>query len=188
MKAARLHGYHERLRLDSIDEPTVTGPLDVVVRIGGAGLCRTDLHIIEGQWAEKSGVTLPYTLGHENAGWVHEVGSAVSNVEVGDAVIVHPLITCGLCRACRAGDDMHCETGAFPGIDTDGGFAELLKTNARAVVKLDPAIAAPGRRRPRRRRADRLPRGQEGGRHRSSRGRAPSSSAPAVWGTSASSA
>src|SRR5215208_4681013 len=127
--------------LDSIDEPTVDGPLDVVVRIGGAGLCRTDLHIIEGQWAEKSGVTLPYTLGHENAGWVHEVGSAVSNVEVGDAVIVHPLITCGLCRTCRAGDDMHCETGAFPGIDTDGGFAELLKTNARAVVKLDPAIA-----------------------------------------------
>jgi NAD+-dependent secondary alcohol dehydrogenase Adh1 len=140
LKAARLHDYHERLKLDSIDEPTVTGPLDVVVRIGGAGLCRTDLHIIEGQWAQKSGVTLPYTLGHENAGWVHEVGSAVSNVEVGDAVIVHPLITCGLCRACRAGDDMHCETGAFPGIDTDGGFAELLKTNARAVVKLDPAI------------------------------------------------
>jgi NAD+-dependent secondary alcohol dehydrogenase Adh1 len=140
LKAARLHDYHERLKLDSIDEPAVTGPLDVVVRIGGAGLCRTDLHIIEGQWAQKSGVTLPYTLGHENAGWVHEVGSAVSNVEVGDAVIVHPLITCGLCRACRAGDDMHCETGAFPGIDTDGGFAELLKTNARAVVKLDPAI------------------------------------------------
>jgi NAD+-dependent secondary alcohol dehydrogenase Adh1 len=126
LKAARLHSYHERLMLDSIEEPTATGPLDVVVRIGGAGLCRTDLHIIEGQWAEKSGVTLPYTLGHENAGWVHEVGSAVSNVEVGDAVIVHPLITCGLCRACRAGDDMHCETGAFPGIDTDGGFAELL--------------------------------------------------------------
>jgi NAD+-dependent secondary alcohol dehydrogenase Adh1 len=140
LKAARLHGYHERLMLDSIDEPAVDGPLDVVVRIGGAGLCRTDLHIIEGQWAQKSGVTLPYTLGHENAGWVHEVGSAVSNVEVGDAVIVHPLITCGLCRACRAGDDMHCATGAFPGIDTDGGFAELLKTNARAVVKLDPAI------------------------------------------------
>ena len=140
MKAARLHSYHERLMLDSIEEPTATGPLDVVVRIGGAGLCRTDLHIIEGQWAEKSGVTLPYTLGHENAGWVHEVGSAVSNVEVADAVIVHPLITCGLCRACRAGDDMHCETGAFPGIDTDGGFAELLKTNARAVVKLDPAV------------------------------------------------
>jgi NAD+-dependent secondary alcohol dehydrogenase Adh1 len=140
MRAARLHDYHSRLSLDSIAEPSADGPLDVVVKIGGAGLCRTDLHIVEGQWAEKSGVTLPYTLGHENAGWVHEVGSAVSHVQPGDAVIVHPLITCGPCRACRAGDDMHCSTGAFPGIDTDGGFADLLKTTARAVVKLDEGL------------------------------------------------
>lgn len=140
MKAARLHSYHERLALDSIAEPEISGPLDVIVRIGGAGLCRTDLHIVEGQWAEKSGVELPYTLGHENAGWVHAVGSAVTNVAVGDAVLVHPLITCGLCRACRVGDDMHCERGAFPGIDTDGGFADLLRTNARAVLKLDPSL------------------------------------------------
>ena len=125
MKAARLHSYHERLALDSIAEPEISGPLDVIVRIGGAGLCRTDLHIVEGQWAEKSGVELPYTLGHENAGWVDAVGSAVTNVAVGDAVLVHPLITCGLCRACRVGNDMHCERGAFPGIDTDGGFADL---------------------------------------------------------------
>jgi len=140
MKAARLHAYHERLSLDSIAEPEITDPLDVIVRIGGAGLCRTDLHIIEGQWAEKSGVALPYTLGHENAGWIQEVGSAVTHVQVGDAVIVHPYISCGLCRACRAGDDMHCDRGAFPGIDRDGGFAELLKTTARAVVKLDPGL------------------------------------------------
>jgi NAD+-dependent secondary alcohol dehydrogenase Adh1 len=140
VKAVRIHKFHETPVVDDVPEPKITNPLDVIVKIGGAGVCRTDLHIIEGQWAQKSGVTLPYTLGHENAGWVHEIGSAVGNVEVGDAVIVHPLITCGLCRACRAGDDMHCETGAFPGIDTDGGFAELLKTNARAVVKLDPAI------------------------------------------------
>jgi NAD+-dependent secondary alcohol dehydrogenase Adh1 len=112
----------------------------VIVRIGGAGLCRTDLHIIEGQWKEKSGVELPYTLGHENAGWVQEVGSAVTDVAQGDAVIVHPLITCGLCRACRAGDDMHCEANLFPGISTNGGFAELLKTNARAVVKLPDGV------------------------------------------------
>jgi len=64
--------------------------------------------------AEKSGVTLPYTIGHENAGWVAAVGSAVSNVAEGDKVIVHPLATCGLCRACRSGDDVHCEYGRFP--------------------------------------------------------------------------
>ncbi len=141
MKAVRLHKYNQMPKVQEVPEPKITGPFDVIVRIGGAGLCRTDLHIIEGQWAEKSGVTLPYTLGHENAGWVYEVGSAVSNVAVGDTVIVHPLVTCGLCRACRAGDDMHCTNSAFPGISTDGGMANLLKTTARAVVKLDPSLA-----------------------------------------------
>jgi NAD+-dependent secondary alcohol dehydrogenase Adh1 len=140
MIAARLHKYHEPLAVEQIAEPTITGPHDVIVRVGGAGLCRTDLHIQEGQWAEKSGVELPYTLGHENAGWVQEIGSDVSNVAVGDTVIVHPLVTCGLCRACRAGDDVHCINNLFPGISVDGGFAQLLKTSARSVVKLDPVL------------------------------------------------
>ncbi|HET9124969.1 MAG TPA: NAD(P)-dependent alcohol dehydrogenase [Solirubrobacteraceae bacterium] len=140
MKAARLHGYHEALKLESVAEPEVVGPFDVIVRIGAAGLCRTDLHIQEGQWAEKSQVVLPYTPGHENAGWVHEIGSAVTNVEVGDTVIVHPFISCGLCMPCRMGDDMHCLNGSFPGINRDGGFAELLHTSARSVVKLDPSL------------------------------------------------
>jgi NAD+-dependent secondary alcohol dehydrogenase Adh1 len=140
LKAARLHVYHEPLAMDDVDEPRAVGPLDVVVRIGAAGLCRTDLHIQEGQWAEKSGVTLPYTLGHENAGWIHEVGSGVTNVEVGDTVIVHPFITCGLCGACRRGDDMHCVNGGFPGISRDGGFADFLLTSARSVIRLDPSL------------------------------------------------
>jgi NAD+-dependent secondary alcohol dehydrogenase Adh1 len=141
MRAARLHAYHQPLALDEVEEPRIDGPFDVIVRIGAAGLCRTDLHIQEGQWAEKSGVALPYTPGHENAGWVHEIGSAVSNVAVGDTVIVHPFISCGLCGPCRAGDDMHCLNGSFPGINRDGGFADLLKTSARSVVKLDPSLA-----------------------------------------------
>jgi NAD+-dependent secondary alcohol dehydrogenase Adh1 len=141
VKAVRLLAYNRMPEVQEVDEPKVSGPWDVIVRIGGAGLCRTDLHIIEGQWAEKSGVTLPYTLGHENAGWVQAVGSAVNNVAVGDTVIVHPLITCGFCRACRAGNDMHCSSSAFPGISIDGGMAAFLKTTARAVVKLDPSLA-----------------------------------------------
>jgi NAD+-dependent secondary alcohol dehydrogenase Adh1 len=71
---------------------------------------------------------------------VHEIGSGVSNVEVGDTVIVHPFIACGLCRACRRGDDMHWVNGSFPGINRDGGFAELLHTSARSVVKLGPGL------------------------------------------------
>jgi NAD+-dependent secondary alcohol dehydrogenase Adh1 len=140
MKAARLHEYHQPLKLDEVGEPERLDALDVVVRVGAAGLCRTDLHIQEGQWAEKSQVELPYTLGHENAGWVHAIGSGVTNVEAGDTVIVHPFIACGVCRPCREGDDMHCTGGSFPGINRDGGFADLLLTNARSVVKLDPSL------------------------------------------------
>ncbi|HZE00765.1 MAG TPA: NAD(P)-dependent alcohol dehydrogenase [Pseudonocardiaceae bacterium] len=138
MKAVRLHEYHQQPVVEQAPEPTISGPFDVIVKIGGAGVCRTDLHIMEGQWAQAMAPTLPYTIGHENAGWVHEVGAAVTNVEVGDTVILHPTPTCGLCRACRAGDDMHCIQSTFPGLSHDGGMAEYLLTSARACVKLEP--------------------------------------------------
>ena len=141
MRAVQVVGYHQNLEMTEVPAPTPTGPFDVIVKIGGAGVCRTDLHILEGQWAEKNpDLQLPYTIGHENAGWVHAVGSAVTNVAEGDKVIVHPLITCGLCRACRSGNDVHCEASAFPGIDTNGGYAEYLKTSARSVVKIDDSL------------------------------------------------
>src|SRR6266498_3380770 len=140
MRAVRLHEYDKRPTVDEIAEPQITGPNDVVVKIGGAGLCRTDLHLVEGQWAEKTGTPLPFTLGHENAGWVHEVGSAVEHLSPGDTVILHPQATCGLCRACRAGDDMHCGNSFFPGLNTDGGMADYLRTGVRAVVKIDPKL------------------------------------------------
>jgi NAD+-dependent secondary alcohol dehydrogenase Adh1 len=139
MKAVRLHAFHTQPVIDDVPEPKITGPHDVIVKIGGAGVCRTDLHIMEGQWDSRMHTPLPYILGHENAGWVHEVGSDVTNVQPGDTVILHPLVTDGLCRACRAGDDMHCENGAFPGLSRDGGMAEYLLTSARACVKLNPS-------------------------------------------------
>lgn len=140
MKAVRLHAYGENPSVEEVPEPTITGPFDVIVRVGGSGLCRTDLHIIEGQWSAKVPVELPYTLGHETAGWVEEVGSAVSNVAVGDAVIVHPLMTCGMCLPCRQGNDMHCYDSQFPGVTHDGGMAELLKTSGRSAIKLPDGV------------------------------------------------
>lgn len=140
MKAVRVHGYGAAPSVDDVPEPAVSGPFDVLVEIGAAGLCRTDLHVIEGQWADKMGVALPYIIGHENAGWVREVGSAVTNVAPGDAVILHPLVTCGLCRPCRSGDDVHCQNSEFPGMSRDGGMAQYLRTNARAVVKLEQGL------------------------------------------------
>lgn len=147
MKAARLHAYEQPLQVDTVPEPSLMGHQDVIVKLGGAGVCRTDLHIIEGIWQEKVDVHLPYTLGHENAGWVEEIGDAVTTVRRGDAVIVHPLITCGLCEACRLGEDMHCTSSTFPGLDADGGFATYMRTTERALIKLpegvEPAVVAP---------------------------------------------
>jgi NAD+-dependent secondary alcohol dehydrogenase Adh1 len=139
MRAVRLHEFHQFPVIDEVPDPVVKGPLDVIVRIGGAGVCRTDLHIMEGQWDAAMQTPLPYIIGHENAGWVEEIGSAVTNVAVGDTVILHPTPTCGLCRACRAGQDMQCIDSTFPGLSTDGGMADFLLTSARACVKLDPA-------------------------------------------------
>jgi NAD+-dependent secondary alcohol dehydrogenase Adh1 len=140
VKAVRVHEYHADPTIDDIPEPEIRGPLDVIVKIGGAGVCRTDLHILEGQWADLQNPDLPYVIGHENAGWVHEVGEGVTNVAVGDTVILHPQPSCGLCTACRAGRDMQCGNAFFPGLSNDdGGMAEYLRTTARACVKLDPS-------------------------------------------------
>jgi NAD+-dependent secondary alcohol dehydrogenase Adh1 len=139
VKAVRLHSYHKPPQIDQVAEPTISGPLDVIVKIGGAGVCRTDLHIIEGQWADAMAPELPYTIGHENAGWVSAVGAGVTHVAVGDTVILHPLATCGQCLPCRRGKDMQCADAYFPGLsNNDGGMAEYLRTSARSCVKLNP--------------------------------------------------
>ncbi|GAA0906901.1 NAD(P)-dependent alcohol dehydrogenase [Pseudonocardia zijingensis] len=142
MKALRLHTYTQQPRLEDVAEPAVRGPHDVVVRVGGAGLCRTDLHIRDGWFAPAVPTELPITLGHENTGWVHEIGPEVENVAVGDAVICHPQLSCGNCPACRIGDDMRCARGLrFSGLTRDGGFAELLATTDRAVLPLPAGLA-----------------------------------------------
>lgn len=146
MKAVRLHQFDESLQrpnlveIEDVPEPKIQERDDVIVRIGGAGLCRTDLHIVEGIWKEKVDRPLPYILGHENAGWVHDVGDAVGYVKPGDPVIVHPLITDGICPECRRGEDMYCSNSRFPGITHDGGFAEFLPTKQRAVIKLSAEL------------------------------------------------
>ena len=153
MKAARIHNFDETLksrellRVEDVPEPRAQEPDDVIVRIGGAGVCRTDLHIVQGLWRAKIDHPLPYTLGHENAGWVEAVGEIVRTVKPGDPVIVHPLVPDGTCPACRRGEDMYCLNGQFPGGTRDGGFAQLLRTKERSVLSLpsglDPKDVAP---------------------------------------------
>ena len=150
MRAQVLHNYDETLTAERwvhdeiVPDPKIEKSTDVIVRIGGAGVCRTDLHIIEGVWKPHMDPTgnalLPMIMGHENAGWIEAIGSDVENLKVGDPVIVHPKVNNGTCLACRRGHDMH-GTGKFPGLDSDGGYAEYLATSQRNVVALPRTLA-----------------------------------------------
>lgn len=153
MKAARLYGYDPELKgtefltLEEIPAPSIAQGDDVIVRIGGAGLCRTDLHIIQGLWERALEVDPPYVLGHENAGWVEEVGPSVRRFRPGDPVLISPALSDGVCAACRRGDDNQCDNLVWLGIQRDGGFAEFVSVSERNLFSLpeglDPAQAAP---------------------------------------------
>jgi NAD+-dependent secondary alcohol dehydrogenase Adh1 len=146
MKAALLREYHRPLELVDRPVPEPSRPDDVLVKVGGAGVCATDLHAIDGEM-EPAGLEPPIVLGHENAGWVEAAGDLVSTVTAGDPVIVYPPYSCGLCLPCRRGNDMHCERHQFTGLTVDGGFAEYVLVSERSLVKLprgvDPAAIAP---------------------------------------------
>ena len=146
MKAALMREYHRPLELVDRPVPEPSGASDVLVRIGGAGVCATDLHAIEGLM-EPAGVRLPRVLGHENAGWVEETGAGVTTVAKGDAVLVYPPYSCGLCVACRRGNDMHCVRHEFTGLSVDGGFADYVLVSERSLIRLpdgvEPVAVAP---------------------------------------------
>lgn len=149
MRAARLHVPGEPLRLSDIPRPEPTGT-EVRIRVGGCGVCHTDLHITDGTQAR---VELPITLGHEVAGWIDSVGPDTSallrrlRLAVGDAVIVFGGWGCGRCRECVAGAEQRCATSRAPGFQADGGYAEMMLVphprHLIALRSLEPARAAP---------------------------------------------
>lgn len=143
MKATRFYGVGKAIEIEDIPEPEV-GPNDVLVKIAGAGVCHSDLHVIDGE--VEIGET-PITLGHENAGVVEKVGSLVTEVEPGEGVAVFGAWSCGQCRFCEMGEQSLCQKPVWPGVMVNGGWAEkLLVHHPRNLVKLnglDPVVAAP---------------------------------------------
>jgi len=150
MKALRLTRWGKRAELCEVPVPE-PGPGQVLIRIAGAGACHSDLHLME--WPEgRLPFELPFTIGHENAGIVHEVGAGVTSVFRGDSVLVYGSWGCGQCRQCRLGRENYCERAAElevmgGGLGLDGGMAEyMLVPNARFLIPLgdlDPVEAAP---------------------------------------------
>jgi propanol-preferring alcohol dehydrogenase len=151
MRAWRLTGWKQQPEFHELPEPD-PGPGEVLVRIGGAGACHSDVHLMEDFEPGALPWDVPFTLGHENAGWVEAMGAGVSGLEVGQPVALYFPWGCGHCQHCRAGFENHCDEqnaiGAFGGgLGLDGGFAPfMLVPNARHLVPiddLDPVLAAP---------------------------------------------
>jgi len=144
MKAMMLDAPGQALRPVKMPTP-VPGPEDVLLDVETCAVCRTDLHIVDGDLTE---ATLPLVPGHEIVGRVAAMGTAVAGLTVGQRVGVPWLGgTCGHCRYCLKGAENLCDTPVFTGYTRDGGFAEQCLADARFVVKLpdeaDPAHLAP---------------------------------------------
>ena len=142
MKAFQFKAWLQPAELVDVPVPEPK-PGEVLVRIGGAGVCHSDLHVMH-HWTpdvrpEVADWPLPFTLGHENAGWIE--GGDNGELEQGTPVVIQPLWNCGVCRACRQGDTNACEAGhekrGFSGgLGRDGGFAEYMVAPSHCLVPL----------------------------------------------------
>jgi 2-desacetyl-2-hydroxyethyl bacteriochlorophyllide A dehydrogenase len=130
MKAAVIESVG-RAVVAEVPDPT-PGPREVVVEVAACGLCGTDLHILQGEFAPK----LPIVPGHEFAGEVVGAGAQVTEVAVGDRVAVDPSLYCYECRYCRAGHNNLCERWAAIGVTTAGGAAQYAVAPVANCVKL----------------------------------------------------
>jgi len=136
MKAIRLVEIGRPLEMQEVPVPAI-GNKDVLVRIKAAGICHSDVHYRAGTSPVKP---LPVTLGHEVAGLVEAAGPGVTNLNVGDRVCLHYLITCGDCDYCSTGNEQFCRTGRMIGKHCDGGYAEYIAVPARSVLPLPDEI------------------------------------------------
>jgi propanol-preferring alcohol dehydrogenase len=152
MKAVVFEQYKTAPSLSEVAKPA-PGPGEVLLKVAGAGACHSDVAVYR-DFDEEFGppqLRPPFVLGHENSGWVEELGEGVSGLTIGDAYLVYGPAGCGHCRACSRGQDTYCENAAtMPylamGLGRDGGMAEYVVVPARNLVPLgdaDPVAAAP---------------------------------------------
>ncbi len=138
MRAMRLHAANQPLRLERIPVPA-PGPGEVRIRVLACGVCRTDLHVVDGELEHPR---LPLVPGHEIVGEVDALGEGVSGLETGLETgqrVGVPWLgwTCGECEPCRAGRENLCERAEFTGYTRDGGYAEYCVADARYCFALD---------------------------------------------------
>lgn len=137
MRAVRFRGMSEGLVIEDMARPT-PGPGEALVEIAACGLCRSDLHFLEGMPVPSA---LPLVLGHESAGTIAEVGPGVEGWAIGDRVAVHIGDGCGRCRTCRAGFPEACPAQRVPGLHRDGSFAEFVAVPTTTLVSIPDGVS-----------------------------------------------
>lgn len=140
MLAARIYEYQKPLVIENIPKPSSIHGEAVLVRIGGTGLCHSDLHLIKGEWKDAIPLQLPKIPGHENAGWIEEIGDTVPDglFTRGEMAAIFGGWGCGICTFCKRGDEQLCVAPYWPGLSQhDGGFAEyIVVPSYRFLVKV----------------------------------------------------
>lgn len=127
------------LWMEQVDKPAV-GVNDVLIKVTKTAICGTDLHIYKwDEWSQKT-IKTPMIIGHEYVGVVAEIGSGVTNFEVGQRVTGEGHIACDHCRNCRRGKKHVCENTVGIGVNIDGAFAEYISVPASNVVKIHDSI------------------------------------------------
>lgn len=138
MRAARMYGYKQPLRLEEIPVPDV-GPQEVLVKVGGAGMCRTDFQLVDGYFDNGLAMDFPITPGHEVAGWIDGIGAEVpksAGLAEGDQVVVFGSWGEGSCRQCHEGNEQLCAHGTWAGFARHGGYQEYMPVNYRYLIKV----------------------------------------------------
>jgi propanol-preferring alcohol dehydrogenase len=140
MLSARIYEYQKPLVVECVPKPNNIRGEAVLVKVGAAGLCHSDLHLMNGEWKDAIPLALPKIPGHENAGWVEETGETVPEglFSKGDLVAVFGGWGCGICTFCKRGDEQMCPVARWPGLSqNDGGFSEyMLVPSYRFLVKV----------------------------------------------------
>src|ERR1700688_632198 len=141
MKAAVLREFKKPLTIEEVSQPR-PGADEVLIRIEACGVCHSDLHVADGDWAQFAKIVkTPLILGHEIAGIVAEKGAAVQDLQIGDRVGV-PWVhwTCGECEFCREGNENLCRRQKITGVTVDGGYAVFVNPRASHALRIPDTL------------------------------------------------
>jgi propanol-preferring alcohol dehydrogenase len=134
-----MYGYNQPLVLEEVKSPEIA-PDEVLVRVQAAGMCRTDVQLVDGYFRDYSALDLPLTPGHEIAGSVEQIGDLVpkgASLAIGDQVVVVGGWGDGTCRQCQVGDTQICGHGRWPGFGPYGGYGELVPVPHKYLIRVD---------------------------------------------------